>query len=373
MLFDYKRWAQRSENCASMPLLWRHTANILRMGTRLLGFALFLTVLAELATAQIPQEVRLPRERILVMACAPDGSSFAAGGEDGTVWVWNWNGTLICSAAAHKKPIYALAYSPESSKIATAGSDRTIRLLNSKNALEAGIFSGHLDIVTSLVFAPNDATMISGSLDGDICCWDLTRHKPSRKFKAHSAGVTSLSISQDGKLLVSTGYANHKYGNINMEHCDSLYVWNPQNHQRLRFFNVLASMAVISPDNSEITYFGERVLVTADAKGSVIIDQTKTHGFLRLDDGKPEVRLPHNKTFDNIAYLPNGSFLATINSRRIQIWDAATGKEAHEFVGLQADKMVFSPDGSRIAFAQPDGVIAFATVPAAFLKKKAQK
>ncbi|XP_049917715.1 WD repeat-containing protein 43 [Epinephelus moara] len=75
-----------------------------------------------------------------------------------------------------------------------------------KGALHCTLDGGHSGGVNCVQWHPEDSLLYSGSDDTNIIEWDLQTGKTRSKWKADRAAVTSLSVSPDGKLLLSAGH-----------------------------------------------------------------------------------------------------------------------------------------------------------------------
>ncbi|XP_038141090.1 WD repeat-containing protein 43 [Cyprinodon tularosa] len=75
-----------------------------------------------------------------------------------------------------------------------------------KGALHCTLDGAHSGGVNCVHWHPEDSLLYSGSDDTNIVEWDLQSGKTRSKWKADRAAVTSLSVSPDGKLLLSAGH-----------------------------------------------------------------------------------------------------------------------------------------------------------------------
>lgn len=70
-----------------------------------------------------------------------------------------------------------LAATRDGSLLAFPGPDNKIRVYDIPTGKEIGLFEGHLAALSSLEFAPDGRTLISGSTDTTMLTWDVTRLK----------------------------------------------------------------------------------------------------------------------------------------------------------------------------------------------------
>ena len=79
-----------------------------------------------------------------------------------------------------------------------------IRLFDATNAEPVGQFTGHLDEVRALAFAPDGRTLASASLDNCVRLWHVPTARPLLTFPAGEP-LEYISFSPDGTWLgVST-------------------------------------------------------------------------------------------------------------------------------------------------------------------------
>lgn len=193
---------------------------------------------------------------VYASAFSPDGRCLLTCSEDGSARLWSldtWTNlvaykvwpsggrgvplTVPCADRAHQGhnyPIWALDSSPLGLYFATASHDRTARLWSTDRIYPLRIFAGHLSDVDvrrcrwggeglaicpsartpaladarsaacqCVRFHPNCNYIATGSSDKTCRLWDVQSGEPARLFTGHSAGVSTLAISPDGRFLAS--------------------------------------------------------------------------------------------------------------------------------------------------------------------------
>jgi WD40 repeat protein len=74
--------------------------------------------------------------RISSVSFSSDGNIIGSAGRDGTVQLWNLNGTFWTNWKAHNPAsVYSIRFSPDSQMIATSSEDNTVKLWNRDGGL----------------------------------------------------------------------------------------------------------------------------------------------------------------------------------------------------------------------------------------------
>src|SRR5262249_4649880 len=66
-------------------------------------------------------------------------------------------------------------------------------------------FQGHTAYVTSLAFSPDGKTLASGGEDKSMRTWEVETGKPLQNLPGHTLKVQCVAFSPDGKLVGSIG------------------------------------------------------------------------------------------------------------------------------------------------------------------------
>ncbi len=114
------------------------------------------------------------------LAYRPDGDRLAAAGDNGDVYIYytdHQNGTrrLLRTRREHGGAVNAVAWSPNGNILATGGADGTVRLWNSEGSVNYAVLRGHTSSVISVSFSSDGSTLASGSSspDATIRIWDV--------------------------------------------------------------------------------------------------------------------------------------------------------------------------------------------------------
>ncbi|KAI5181673.1 coatomer subunit beta' [Nematocida sp. AWRm80] len=107
---------------------------------------------------------------------------------------------------AHKDFIRSIAVHPTLPYIATASDDMTVKVWDySKDLSLIRTLEGHTHFVMGVCFSPKDSkTLVSCSLDHDICIWNIENGSTQRVLKGGKSGLNAVEYITE-KYLVSGG------------------------------------------------------------------------------------------------------------------------------------------------------------------------
>ncbi|MEE3717980.1 AAA-like domain-containing protein [Tumidithrix elongata RA019] len=282
---------------------------------------------------------------------SPDSQTLLSAGSDGTARLWQRDGTLIKVLTAHRDRISSAVFSPDGSVIATASWDNSIQLWKS-NGEEIPTVEPMRDrsAIYSLSFSPNSQLLASAGAQGDIKIWDRNGNN-QLTWQAHKNQINSLSFSHDGKIVASAS-------NDGM-----IKLWRIQDGSLLQ--TLTGEQSVIfsihfSPD--------DRAIASASNDGTIKL--------WRIQDGK-EINTfkKHRGAVYSVRFSPDGETLASGGyDSTIKLWHIHNSLrqdlKGHE---AEVNRVRFSPDGQAIASASQDGSIKLWHRNGNFLKTLAQQ
>ncbi len=190
---------------------------------------------------------------------------------------------------------------------------------------------GHTDRVWRAVFSPDGTRLASVSDDKTVKVWDAATGQEILTLPGHGDWIWDVAFSPDGNQLASPSLDS------------TVKVWDATSGREILTLkgNVGPVRGVaFSPDGKRLASAGERQLKLWD-----------------LTTGQEGVVLKGNDgARGSLSFSPDGRRLASTTwESTVKIWDTTSGEETLTLKG-SINRITFSPDGTRLAAADDDGV-----------------
>ena len=290
--------------------------------------------------------LRLGKGQIYDLKHSPNGNLVAVATSIG-VWLYNaHSGEEIRFLQKHSDRVNSVAFSPNGKILASCGSDG-IHLWEPYTGQHLSTFKDDAwgGINNLVFFSPDGRTLVSTS--GKIIrFWDVVNKTVSKTLTGHTREILSLSISPNGKTVVSGSSI------IGEEPQSNALRWWDVETGRMLFFSTAMDSAVtalaFSPNG--------KILACANS-----LSRSENRNIYLFHGVSGEIlrTLPelHGKTI-SLEFSPDGKTLASTGwDGTIRLWDPHTGHHIHTFRGY-VGWLSFSPDGKTLV-SGGDGVIRF--------------
>ncbi|WJX94437.1 autophagy protein 16, interacts with Atg12p-Atg5p [Trifolium repens] len=185
---------------------------------------------------------------VLDLTITHDNRSVIAASSSNNLYVWDLNsGRVRHTLTGHTDKVCAVDVSKVSSRhVVSAAYDRTIKVwdLMKGYCTNTIMFPSNCN---ALCFSVDGQTIFSGHVDGNLRLWDIQSGKLLSEVAAHSLAITSISLSRNGNIALTSGRDNlHNLFDIrSLEVCGTL---------RATVNRVASnwSRSCISPDNGHV-------------------------------------------------------------------------------------------------------------------------
>lgn len=267
---------------------------------------------------------------VIAVDFSPDGQQIATASVDGTIKLWQRNGTLITTLKGHQSVVRAVQFSPDNQIIASAGDDRTIRLWRRDGTLLKAIDSQTAGIWSLKFNQTGNSFAVSGA-GSTIEIWS-NQGQLLKRIQAETLGIRDVALSPNGKLIAG-GFANNviKLWNAN----GTLQKVLPGHETSVQAIN-------FSPDG--------KLLISGSADGIIKI-WNQTGKLLTTV-------IAHEAPIWKLAFSPNGKMFASASfDKTVKLWKP-NGTLISHLRGHDAAVwgVAFSPDGETIASAGAENI-----------------
>lgn len=284
--------------------------------------------------------------RVLSVAWSPDGTELASANLNGAIQVWNVSGMqlqlLIELQGSGSSRSHAVAWSPDGTKIA-ASINRTIRIWETTQWQPLVTIEEQYDDITSIAWRPDSTQIATVSFGGrpfNFRIWDTSTGLGIRTMDSPGY-MYSVDWNPDGTRIATSGGA-------------ALEIWDPNSEQYLEHL-----MDQLDEIPSIVWSSDGTRLAAASWDGAVHIWDTQTWQPIRVLTGHAD--LP-----SSVDWNPDGTQLVSGDlGGNIYFWDGDTGETIEVF---QAEtpvySVVWSPDGSKIAYGGENEALQIVRAPA---------
>jgi WD40 repeat protein len=270
---------------------------------------------------------------ILAVAFSPDGQLLATADNNGKIYLWTTEGSLLRTLKGHTNWIWSVTFCPDGSRLLSSSEDQTIRLWHVATGQCLQILKEHSNWVWAVTFSPDGTQFASASNDHTLRLWDAATGQVQRVLAGHRGWVQTIAYSPDGRTLVSGGADQ------------TICLWDAASGEVLR--TLVGHRAAVTA----VTYHPHQPWIASAS------DDHSIHLWDATTGQTTTVLQGHSDRVCSVCYSPDGSLLASAGEdSTVRLWDANTGQIVRTLQGHShaIANLAFSPEGDRLITGSED-------------------
>jgi WD40 repeat protein len=244
------------------------------------------------------------------------------------------SGAKLLTLSGHSGPVTSVAFAPNGHTLVSGSVDRTLKIWDSTSGQVLKTLTGDTDLISSVAYLPNGKRIISGSFDRSVVIWDADTGEAIRTLRSEQTyswevppAVWAVAVSPDGTRIVS-GSAD-----------SNIKVWSAATGELLRVLHGHSDVV------TSVAYFPNgKMLVSGSKDGTVRIWDADTWQNLQMFTNQAGQVL-------SVAVAPDGKRIAASgNANSVTIWNVTTGQQARTLVSESSilNAVQFSADGKYL-------------------------
>jgi len=216
--------------------------------------------------------------------------------------------------------------------VAVGSGEMDIVILDAITGSQTAVFPGHTNVVLSLTFSSDGASLVSGSGDKTVKLWDVQTGGVVKTFHGHTDGVRSVSISADSTTIASgSDDRTIRLWNIQVEECYQIikqqgtphYIrFSPTNPQTLiSASHTIVQQWDIGGHKVGHAYYGDQVAFSPDGTQFVLCAGSDVT-VQNINSGVAVAKFnAAREIFDLCCFSPDGRLVAISDNRGFHLWD----------------------------------------------------
>ena len=299
-------------------------------------------------------ELRAHLGRFNDVEFSEDSSQLITAGGDGAIRFWDVEtGKLVRVLMAHDGEVRALAWSSDRKTLASGSSDKTIRLWDPIAGKVTKVLKGSTASISHVAWSPDSLRMASsGHGATSVQIWSLRSGKIAGSLKATDHVRTIAWGSESGVLATGADDGNVSLWNVR--------TGKPYGHYPLDQYKSKSKRGGVRAHSVGAMAWSPvdpKMLAVSFSSTSIKLWKSRTRIFTKTMKPVAKGRYTRIGRPGCIEWSPNGRTVVVGDSGgKVRFWNAATGSKKHE-VGEHSESVsniAWSPDGKFVATASGD-------------------
>jgi WD40 repeat protein len=273
---------------------------------------------------------------------SPDGTQLASLNSQGEVALWKVGQWAILRRIPGTPPLGVhgrrLDFSGDGKEVAIGQSDGRLRVIDLDTGHTNLNIAAHPEVISAVAWSPKATLIATGSayLGGPVRLWDAASGKPIGTLEGHTAWISQLIFSADGRRLYSAGADQ------------TIRIWDVAEQR------CLATLRGSGDEVHGLTLSPDGASLASGSKDGVVafwsaLPQTK--------EEQPRVLAIGQIGWAGAAFAPDSRHLAVARKGGAQLYELPSLREVETIaaLGTNVSTMAYSPDGTRILSGSADG------------------
>jgi WD40 repeat protein len=273
-------------------------------------------------------------DAVNAIAFSADGKYLATGGEDKSIYIWNFSsGEIIYSITDNFYPVKSMQFAPGDELLVTSGPD--VKVIDYDGNLK-GAFSGYTTHIWSFDYNDKTNKVIAGSYSRRVNVWDFISGGVIASFDGHEKSVLAVCFSPDGKYAVT--------GSLDR----TVRVWNVDSAKELQKLERHSDNILAVKFHPSGRYF-----TSASLDNTIRLWDLDSARIVKTYAG-------HEKGVLDIDFSADGYYLASGSAdNTVILWEVYTGNKLYTFVDHRGpvNAVRFNPDGRYLVSGSSDKTV----------------
>lgn len=317
---------------------------------------------------------------IQALRFSPGGHILAAGGDSGTVLLWDLETQAKQMLDGHFRPITQLQFSPDGERLTSLSHDKTTRVWNVKDGQSIATLAGQLGTAITAAFSKDGSQLTILNDEGEIAQWDSTSGQelwrctteavhPVRDalilgdnlavLASGEAGV--IQVAMDATCATQWQNPNPALGLVRDLSGNRLLV---RNESQVAIVDTTTGDLISSLDAIVGSTNNDHIITAALTADAGLIGVLDNKGTLTLSDASGAGVIAklkgHAASGSVLAFSGDGNTLTTGSvDGTIRAWHLTTLRPCL-MPGTSGRVVAFSPDGQQVASGDSQGQLALA-------------